>query len=434
MKRAKNTQPAQALAQALGPTPTVLHPAPALLPLVALHGLMHILATTLPALSPLVKQEFCLTNTAVGVLSFAFAAAIGLGSVFSGLLSDRFDGLRLVSLGLFFAAVLSALLFVSHDFLSLTLIFVVMGFCLSLYHPSSLSYIAKSVKTRRGRAFGVHETGASLGLAVTPLVAGLVCLYAGWRFVYLFWAFPTAFFAILLLSLSHSRSLSHSHSLSHAHSLSRSHNHKPTEEGGRTKLTVFLRQIASTGSLRRIYLIEGLFGFVVGGSLTFIPIFFNEALGVSPALAVVLTCVFTAGGAVGKFAGGHFSDLVGERRVMAFGFFLTAPFFFVVPFLPLFGAVLALALAGLIFPTVLPAIISRISKEVPRSRQGVAFGLLMFAGFGFGSTSRLILGLVSDSYGISAVFYPIVLAALVGGLLNICRPTGVRVGAVGLEK
>ena len=430
MKRAKNTQPAQALAQALALTPTVLHPAPALLPLVALHGLMHILATTLPALSPLVKQEFCLTNTAVGVLSFAFAAAIGLGSVFSGLLSDRFDGLRLVSLGLFFAAVLSALLFVSHDFLSLTLIFVVMGFCLSLYHPSSLSYIAKSVKTRRGRAFGVHETGASLGLAVTPLVAGLVCLYAGWRFVYLFWAFPTAFFAILLLSHSRSHSRSHSHS----HSLSLSHNHKPTEEGGRTKLTVFLRQIASTGSLRRIYLIEGLFGFVVGGSLTFIPIFFNEALGVSPALAVVLTCVFTAGGAVGKFAGGHFSDLVGERRVMAFGFFLTAPFFFVVPFLPLFGAVLALALAGLIFPTVLPAIISRISKEVPRSRQGVAFGLLMFAGFGFGSTSRLILGLVSDSYGISAVFYPIVLAALVGGLLNICRPTGVRVGGVGLEK
>ncbi|HDN68158.1 MAG TPA: MFS transporter, partial [Methanomicrobia archaeon] len=380
MKRAKNTQPAQALAQALAPTPTVLHPAPALLPLVALHGLMHILATTLPALSPLVKQEFCLTNTAVGVLSFAFAAAIGLGSVFSGLLSDRFDGLRLVSLGLFFAAFLSALLFVSHDLLSLTLIFVVMGFCLSLYHPSSLSYIAKSVKTRRGRAFGVHETGASLGLAVTPLLAGLVCLYAGWRFVYLFWAFPTAFFAILLLSLSRSHSLSHSRSLSHSHSLSLSHNHKPTEEGGRTKLTVFLRQIASTGSLRRIYLIEGLFGFVVGGSLTFIPIFFNEALGVSPALAVVLTCVFTAGGAVGKFAGGHFSDLVGERRVMAFGFFLTAPFFFVVPFLPLFGAVLALALAGLIFPTVLPAIISRISKEVPRSRQGVAFGLLMFAG------------------------------------------------------
>ena len=83
-------------------------------------------------------------------------------------------------------------------------------------------------------------------------------------------------------------------------------------------------------------------------------------------------------------------------------------------------AILALALAGLIFPTVLPAIITTISKEVPPSRTGMAFGLLMFAGFGFGSTSRIILGLVSDSFSISAVFYPLVVAVLIGGVLNVC--------------
>jgi len=82
-------------------------------------------------------------------------------------------------------------------------------------------------------------------------------------------------------------------------------------------------------------------------------------------------------------------------------------------------AILALALAGLIFPTVLPAIITTISKEVPPSRTGMAFGLLMFAGFGFGSTSRIILGLVSDSFGISSVFYPLVVAVLIGGVLNV---------------
>ena len=52
-----------------------------LLPLTASHGLMHIMAVALPAVSPLVKEEFHLTNTSVGVLTFAFAAAIGLGSM-----------------------------------------------------------------------------------------------------------------------------------------------------------------------------------------------------------------------------------------------------------------------------------------------------------------------------------------------------------------
>jgi uncharacterized membrane protein (DUF106 family) len=54
----------------------------------------------------------------------------------------------------------------------------------------------------------------------------------------------------------------------------------------------------------------------------------------------------------------------------------------------------------------------------------MAFGLLMFAGFGFGSTSRIILGLVSDSFGISAVFYPLVVAVLIGGVLNVCMSEG----------
>lgn len=392
---------------------------PALIPFIVLHGLMHVLATTLPALSPLVKAEFQLSNTMIGVLSFAFAAAIGFGSIVSGMLSDRYDGTVLISLGFFSTAILSGLLFLSHDFLSLTLIFIVVGFGLSFYHPSALSHIANSFKIKRGRAFGVHETGASIGIAVTPLIAAFICFYAEWRFVYIFWAFPTIFFAFLLFKMMKEGEVGRMKRrfLSDARA---NVNANDNDNDNDVKLKDFLRQIISTGSIRRIYVIEGLFGFVFGGSLTFIPIFLNEAKGLSPEIAVMLTCVFTAGGAIGKFVGGHFSDLVGERKVMAYGFFLVAPLFFVVPFLPLLWAILALALAGLIFPTVLPAIITTISKEVPPSRTGMAFGLLMFAGFGFGSTSRIILGLVSDSFGISAVFYPIVAAVLIGGVLNVC--------------
>ena len=404
---------------------------PALIPFIVVHGLMHILATTLPALSPLVKAEFQLSNTMIGALSFAFAAAIGFGSIVSGMLSDRYDGMMLISLGFFSTAILSALLLLSRDFLSLTLIFIVMGFGLSFYHPSALSRIANSFKNKRGRAFGVHETGASIGIAVTPLIAAFICFYAEWRFVYLFWAFPTLFFAFLLFKMMKEGEVGRMKRmfLSDARAnvnvnVNVNANVNANANGNDVKLKDFLRQMISTGSIRRIYVIEGLFGFVFGGSLTFIPIFLNEAKGLSPELAVMLTCVFTAGGAIGKFVGGHFSDLVGERKVMAYGFFIVAPLFFVVSFLPLLWAILALALAGLIFPTVLPAIITTISKEVPPSRTGMAFGLLMFAGFGFGSTSRIILGLVSDSFGISAVFYPLVIAVLIGGVLNVCVAEG----------
>lgn len=396
-----------------------MQPAPTLIPLIALHGLMHILATTLPALSPLIKDEFQLTNTSVGALSFAFAAAIGLGSIFSGMLSDRVDGMMLISVGFISAAILSGFLYFSCDFLSLTLVFIIMGFGLSFYHPSALSHIAKSFKIRRGEVFGVHETGGSVGIAIAPLIAGFMCFYYGWQFVYLFWAFPTIFFALLLHRLM-KKGEERWEVGRKGQKFFAGTNANDTNNG--MKLKDFLRQVLRRGTIRRIYVIEGLYGFIFGGALTFIPIFLNEAKGLGPDLAVMLTCMFTAGGAIGKLVGGYFSDLAGERKVMAYGFFLVAPLFFVVPFLPLMWAIMALALAGLIFPTVLPAIITTISKEIEPSRMGIAFGLLMFAGFGFGSTSRILLGLISDSFGISMVFYPIVIAVLVGGLLNVCMP------------
>jgi MFS family permease len=376
-----------------------------LLPLSASHGLMHILAIALPALSLLVKDEFQLSNTTVGLLSFAFAAAIGFGGIPSGMLSDRSDGIKLISIGFFSIAILSAFLLIVPNFLSVALIFIAIGFLLSLYHPAALSYIAKYFGDKRGKAYGVHEVGASIGGAIAPLIAGFICLYYGWRFVYPVLAIPTIIIALLLIRLRRN--------------LKRDRKKQSSEEQSNVNdLLVFLRQIIRTGSIRKVYITECIFGFVFVGAMTFVPVFLDEAKGLGPALAVTLTCVFTAGGAIGKVIGGHFSDLLGERKVMASGFFLTAPLFFILAFLPLFWAILTLALAGTILPTVLSAIISTVGKEIEPSRTGIAFGFLLLAGFGFGSISPLLLGLVSDSFGISAVFYPIVIAIVIGGILN----------------
>jgi MFS family permease len=346
-----------------------------LLPLSASHGLMHILATALPALSLLVKDEFQLSNTTVGLLSFAFAAAIGFGGIPSGMLSDRSDGIKLICIGFFSTAILSAFLLIVPNFLSVALIFITIGFLLSLYHPAALSYIAKSFGDKRGKAYGVHEIGASIGGAIAPLIAGFICLYYGWRFVYPVLAIPAIIIALLLIRLQRNRKCDRK---------------KQSTEGQShvIDLIVFLRQIIRTGSIRKVYITECIFGFVFVGALTFVPVFLDEA------------------------------RLLGERKVMAIGFFLTAPLFFILAFLPLFWAILTLALAGMILPTVLSAIISSVGKGIEPSRTGIAFGFLLLAGFGVGSISPLLLGLISDSFGISAVFYPIVIAILIGGILN----------------
>lgn len=376
-----------------------------LLSLSAAHGLMHIMANALPALSLLIKDDFQLSNTTVGLLSFAFAASIGFGGIPSGMLSDRSEGIKLTCIGFLSTAFLSAFLLIAPNFLSVAVIFIAIGFLLSLYHPAALSYIAKSFVDKRGKAYGVHEIGASIGGAIAPLIAGSICIYYNWRFVYPVLAIPAVITAILLIGTQ----------------TGARHGWKKQNSEGRSNVTdliVFLRQIIRTGSIRKVYITECIFGFVFVGALTFVPVFLDETKGLGPELAVTLTCVFTAGGAIGKVIGGHLSDLIGERKVIAFGFFITAPLFFILSFIPLFWAILTLALAGVLFPTVLSAIISTVGKGIEPSRTGIAFGILLLAGFGVGSISPLILGLVSDSFGIYAVFYPIVVAILIGGIMN----------------
>lgn len=270
-------------------------PSISLLPLTASHGLMHIMAIALPAVSPLVKEEFHLTNTLVGMLTFAFAAAIGVGSIPAGLLSDRVGSMMLIRLGFIATALLSALLPLPRTFFTLTIIFIVIGFVLSFYHPSALAYIARSCTINRGRTFGVHETGASIGLAITPLLAGIISLYYGWRFVYIFVAVP-AVFLLLLLKVQKDGKIE-------VERMKESRNVNCNVLTSGTTLKGFLRQIMRTSSIRKIYLTEGLFGFVLGGALAFIPIFLNEAKGLGPEFAVAITSVFTVGGAIGTCRG-----------------------------------------------------------------------------------------------------------------------------------
>ena len=250
----------------------------------------------------------------------------------------------------------------------------------------------------------VHETGASIGLAISPLIAGFIAYYFGWRLVYLFLAVPALLIALVLLRNQKGGTTAGAE--------------RPNPHTDLTILTAFVRQMVQTSSIRRVYLTEALFGFVIGGAVTFIPVFLNEAKGLGPEFAVAVTSVFTVGGAVGKYVGGHLTDFVGGQKVMVLGFFLVAPLFFTAPLLSLPWAVLAFACAGMIFPMILPAIITTISTEIEQSRTGVAFGMLMLAGFGFGSLSRLLMGVVGDHFGIATVFYPLVIVTLVGGLLN----------------
>ena len=396
-----------------------------LLLLIASHGLVHGISAALPAVLPIIKSEFGLNYTEVGMISFSMGASLGIMGVFAGLLSDKSGDKLLEILGwsIFSSAVISIFAVFARNFLAVLLFFTLLGIFLSFYHPFSLSFIARAFKERRGRAFGTHEIGANLGLASAPALAGALAPSLGWRTFFAFLAVPAFLAAILILRTASRARMTEREGERERACVRRAGERgvfdpPPTQRNcccWWCEFAVFLARLREQRSLLRLYLAECTFGFVVGGASTFIPLYL-VAKGFGVALAGSLTGAFLAAGAVGKYLGGVLSDALGGKAI-PLGFLFATPLFFVVPLLPNALAVPVLIIAGMTFPMSLSAIITGIGEQ--NTQRGLSFGFLMLAGFGFGSISRPILGIASDILGIHSIFFILALASLLGGLLNL---------------
>jgi len=417
-----------------------------LLPFIASHGLIHGLSASLPALLPLIMEEFNLNYTEVGILSFSLGASIGMMSILTGILSDIMrNKINILGYALLSTGIFSFFIIFTRDYISLLFFMVILGFLLSFYHPLALSYIAIFFRGERGRVFGMHEIGANLGLAAAPAIAGFLAPQVGWRVSYAVLAMPAVFSALFILSMNGARvrmRVGKENALKESATSAESDESDESAEasmcddrdadGGGCDGAVrarggvicaicddlcdFVNQMRGR-FIRQLYIAEGIFGFVVGGVSTFIPLYL-VAEGFSVAFAGVVTGVFLAFGAIGKYLGGVISDIFGGRSAVSIGFLLAAPLFLAVPLMPCrFLSLVPLVLAGMTFPMALSAIITCISSEIPHSRTGIAFGFMMFAGFGFGSLSRPILGLAGDTLGISSIFFIISAVSLIGGAI-----------------
>jgi MFS family permease len=77
----------------------------------------------------------------------------------------------------------------SSSLILLTAGLALLGAFGSIYHPLANALITAKVR-EYGRALGIHGAAGNVGLAMAPLVVGLIASYLGWRYAYLWFAFP----------------------------------------------------------------------------------------------------------------------------------------------------------------------------------------------------------------------------------------------------
>ncbi len=147
------------------------------------HMLSHFYQIALGPLFPLLRDEFAVSYTALGLIVSLFYGISGLCQAFVGILVDRYGGDRLMLFGITTMATSVLLMGLAPAYWALLPLAVTAAIGNCVFHPADLAILTAKVSPERiGRAYGIHGFGGTCGYFLSPIVIyDGVASFAGWR-------------------------------------------------------------------------------------------------------------------------------------------------------------------------------------------------------------------------------------------------------------
>jgi MFS transporter, FSR family, fosmidomycin resistance protein len=146
------------------------------------HGFSHFYQLVMPPLFFLMKDEFGVSYTELGLLMTVFYTASGISQTAAGFAVDRYGASRILlgGLGLFAGCIALSGLVPSFWLLLPLALFAAMGN--SVFHPADFSILNGSIASSRlGRAFGMHGICGNLGWTIASGASLGLGVAFGWR-------------------------------------------------------------------------------------------------------------------------------------------------------------------------------------------------------------------------------------------------------------
>jgi len=132
-------------------------------------------------------EEFGISNVRLGLVFSAFLFGYALFQTPAGWLADRFGPRRVLTLGVVWWGVFSALTAaISHSIVNAVLVLIGIRFLLgageAIMYPASNQFVARWIPTQeRGVANGIIFAGVGIGAGITPPLISHIMLRYGWR-------------------------------------------------------------------------------------------------------------------------------------------------------------------------------------------------------------------------------------------------------------
>lgn len=374
-------------------------------------GLVGIDRFLISTMYPVIAKDLNLGYGDIGTISGALAMAWALSSLFMGNISDRI-GRRTVLIGsLIVFSLLIGASGLATGLAGLVLVRVVMGLADGAYMPASISAVFEaSPPERHGRNIGIQQMVAAVcGLALAPLLVGLLLPVIDWRWIFSIFVLPGFIVAWLIR-----RTLP-------AASPPAADSPNSTGRGMWQDMLQGWRVVLRYSNIRILTIAMLCWLTVLITTNTLLPNYFLDHLQLSFAQMGTVMSAGGFGAAFGQLLLPWLSDRTGRKPVMIVGALGATLSLLLLAFSPsatvvsLFVYVFAVNFfnTALITMTVGPAC----AETVPPALMATASGLVIAVGEMFGGgVAPMIAGQVAERFGIAHVLW-LPLAALVLGLV-----------------
>ena len=377
------------------------------------HGGTHWTQTAIYLLLPYITIDLGLTYTQAGLILTVFYVANFLSSVLSGPLVDltgRHVIFQVISLFMGWLALLLISISTSISFLFLSVILI--GICISLWHPAALTFLSLKYPKSRGFALSIHSIGASLGDATVPLVGGFLLYFMTWNGTAAILSIPL--FALMFLIYFY---------LDDSKSDPSKVNAKSSPKNYFNNLKILLRN----RQLIPLFLVAGVRTLTQNGVLFTMPLYLVTNIGVSPVIIGAALFSMQFGGLLSGPTAGILSDRIGRKPVALSGLLLS---FLLIPLLTISeNSLFLIFLCGLIGFAIYsgrPVVQSWALDIASEKTSGSVISLLFMAQVGFAAVFSLIGGIVADIYGLKIIFYILSAICLTATIIIFFIPNKTR--------
>jgi MFS transporter, FSR family, fosmidomycin resistance protein len=350
------------------------------------HLLNDMIQSLILAIYPMLKDNFSLSFTQIGLITLTYQITASLLQPLVGIYTDKHPKPYSLPVGMGFTLCGLLLMSVAPSFGVLLVAAALVGCGSSVFHPESSRVARMASGGRHGLAQSLFQVGGNAGSSLGPLLAAAIIIPHGQRSIA--WFSAAALVGIVVLA-----------------QISRWYSRHPATRkarGAAVPHATLSRGRVATAMTVLVLLVFSKY-FYLASINSYFTFYLIDRFHLPVQAAQVHLFVFLAAVAAGTIIGGPVGDRIGRKYVIWVSILGVAPFTLLLPYANLFWTSVLTIVIGVVLASAFSAILVYAQELIP-GKVGMVAGLFFGFAFGLGGVGAAVLGQLADATSIAFVY------------------------------